>query len=79
MPGLLMMCSMSLQACLHHDAPTSHCTPPLSTAPPPCPPSTGGVRIGTPAMTSRGLKEKDFEQVADFLHEVAQVRVELGS
>eukprot|EP00879_Flechtneria_rotunda_P012138 GHRR01012677.1.p1 GENE.GHRR01012677.1~~GHRR01012677.1.p1 ORF type:complete len:468 (+),score=154.35 GHRR01012677.1:121-1524(+) len=33
----------------------------------------GGVRIGTPAMTSRGLKEKDFEQVADFLHEVCQV------
>lgn len=34
----------------------------------------GGVRIGTPAMTSRGLKEADFERVADFLHEVAQVR-----
>ncbi len=30
----------------------------------------GGVRIGTPAMTSRGLKEQDFERVADFLHEV---------
>ena len=34
----------------------------------------GGVRIGTPAMTSRGLKTEDFEKVADFLHEVAQVR-----
>ncbi len=33
----------------------------------------GGVRIGTPAMTSRGLLEADFEQVADFLHEVVQV------
>lgn len=33
----------------------------------------GGVRIGTPAMTSRGLKEADFEKVADFLHEVAEV------
>jgi hypothetical protein len=34
----------------------------------------GGVRIGTPAMTSRGLVEKDWEAVADFLHEVVQVR-----
>ncbi len=33
----------------------------------------GGVRIGTPAMTSRGLKEGDFMQIADFLHEVVQV------
>merc|ERR1711937_980524 len=30
--------------------------------------SPGGVRIGTPAMTSRGLKEADFEKVAEFLH-----------
>jgi len=29
--------------------------------------SPGGVRIGAPAMTSRGLKEKDFEQVGVFL------------
>ena len=29
----------------------------------------GGVRIGTPALTSRGLKEADFAQVAEFLHE----------
>lgn len=27
----------------------------------------GGVRIGTPALTSRGFKESDFVQVADFL------------
>ncbi|KAF6252491.1 serine hydroxymethyltransferase 2 [Scenedesmus sp. NREL 46B-D3] len=33
----------------------------------------GGVRIGTPAMTSRGLTEEDWEQVAGFLHEVLQV------
>lgn len=33
----------------------------------------GGVRVGTPAMTSRGLKEADFETVADFLHEVLQI------
>ena len=30
----------------------------------------GGVRIGAPAMTSRGLQESDFEQIADMLHEV---------
>eukprot|EP00983_Pelagomonas_calceolata_P004515 146610-Pelagomonas_calceolata.AAC.3 len=35
----------------------------------------GGVRIGTPAMTSRGLKEEDFTKIADFLHEVVQVSV----
>ncbi|KAK9159877.1 hypothetical protein Syun_006218 [Stephania yunnanensis] len=29
----------------------------------------GGVRIGAPAMTSRGLVEKDFEQIAEFLHQ----------
>ncbi len=30
----------------------------------------GGVRIGTPAMTSRGLVEADFVTVAAFLNEV---------
>ena len=30
----------------------------------------GGVRIGAPAMTSRGLQEADFERIADLLHEV---------
>jgi len=29
----------------------------------------GGVRIGTPAMTTRKLDEADFEQIAVFLHE----------
>ena len=28
-----------------------------------------GIRIGTPAVTTRGLKEKDVEQVADFIAE----------
>lgn len=27
----------------------------------------GGIRIGTPALTTRGLVEKDFEKVADFV------------
>lgn len=33
----------------------------------------GGVRIGAPAMTSRGLREADFEQVAEFLHEAMEL------
>uniref|UniRef100_A0A5F8GBH6 Serine hydroxymethyltransferase n=1 Tax=Monodelphis domestica TaxID=13616 RepID=A0A5F8GBH6_MONDO len=28
-----------------------------------------GLRLGTPALTSRGLLEKDFHQVAQFIHE----------
>jgi len=27
----------------------------------------GGVRIGTPALTTRGFRETDFARVADFL------------
>jgi len=30
--------------------------------------SPGGVRIGAPAMTSRGLKEADFVQIGEYLH-----------
>lgn len=33
----------------------------------------GGVRIGAPAMTSRGLKESDFEEIAGLLHNVLEV------
>ncbi|PNY13303.1 serine hydroxymethyltransferase 1-like protein [Trifolium pratense] len=33
----------------------------------------GGVRIGTPAMTSRGCLETDFETMADFLFRAAQI------
>lgn len=32
----------------------------------------GGVRLGSPAMTSRGLDEADFRVVAGFLDEVVQ-------
>lgn len=28
----------------------------------------GGLRLGTPALTSRNLKEKDMEQVVEFFH-----------
>lgn len=28
----------------------------------------GGIRIGTPALTTRGLKEPHFQKVGDFLH-----------
>ena len=31
-----------------------------------------GIRIGTPAVTTRGLKEKDIEQVADFIAEALE-------
>lgn len=39
--------------------------------------SPGGVRVGTPALTSRGFVEKDFEQVADFLHRAATLCQEI--
>lgn len=28
----------------------------------------GGIRLGTPALTSRGFKEQDFVEVANFIH-----------
>ena len=31
-----------------------------------------GIRIGTPAVTTRGMKVADVEQVADFIHEALQ-------
>jgi glycine hydroxymethyltransferase len=33
----------------------------------------GGVRLGTPALTTRGLIETDFDQVADFLDRGCQI------
>mmetsp|Transcript_105885 Transcript_105885/g.296402 ORF Transcript_105885/g.296402 Transcript_105885/m.296402 type:complete len:522 (+) Transcript_105885:109-1674(+) len=33
----------------------------------------GGVRLGTPALTTRGLTEADFEQVAEFLHRSCEI------
>jgi glycine hydroxymethyltransferase len=37
----------------------------------------GGVRIGTPALTTRTMVESDFEQVALFLHEALQITIRL--
>lgn len=33
----------------------------------------GGIRVGTPAMTTRGLDEADFVRVADFLHRGVEI------
>jgi glycine hydroxymethyltransferase len=32
-----------------------------------------GIRLGTPALTSRGLKDKDFVQVAEFIHRAVEI------
>lgn len=36
----------------------------------------GGVRIGAPAITSRGMNEKDMDVVADFLTRVSKLCIE---
>ncbi|KAF8406922.1 hypothetical protein HHK36_006043 [Tetracentron sinense] len=36
----------------------------------------GGIRIGTPAMTTRGFTEKEFIATADFIHEGVQIALE---
>jgi glycine hydroxymethyltransferase len=35
-----------------------------------------GLRLGTPALTSRGLNEKDMDKVAEFIHRGIQLAVE---
>jgi glycine hydroxymethyltransferase len=35
----------------------------------------GGVRLGSPALTSRGLSEDDFDRVAEFLHRGCELAV----
>merc|ERR1711871_203859 len=37
----------------------------------------GGVRIGTPAMTTRGMIENDIEQVADILYDAATIAIKI--
>jgi glycine hydroxymethyltransferase len=36
-----------------------------------------GIRIGTPAVTTRGMKENDIAQVADFIHEALSAHTDL--
>ncbi|XP_035384719.1 serine hydroxymethyltransferase, cytosolic isoform X1 [Electrophorus electricus] len=36
-----------------------------------------GLRLGSPALTSRGLVEEDFRQVAEFVHRCIQLTVEI--
>lgn len=33
-----------------------------------------GIRVGTPAVTTRGMKESDVETVADLIHEALEAR-----
>src|SRR3954454_7121054 len=35
---------------------------------------TSGIRLGTPALTTRGLKEADLKQVADFIDRAVQAK-----
>lgn len=35
---------------------------------------TGGIRVGTAAMTTRGLKEEDMMEVADLIHSALEAR-----
>jgi len=37
---------------------------------------TGGIRVGTPAMTTRGLREEDMMQVADYIHAALVARTD---
>jgi glycine/serine hydroxymethyltransferase len=38
-----------------------------------------GIRMGAPALTSRGFIEADFEQVAEFVHQGIEITKELKS
>eukprot|EP00736_Rhodelphis_marinus_P010910 Rmarinus@m.20423 len=39
--------------------------------------SPGGIRLGTPALTTRGLNEDDFRQVAEFLDRGVQIALDV--
>lgn len=37
----------------------------------------GGIRVGTPALTTRGFREADFERVADFIDRGIKIAIDL--
>merc|ERR1712113_481345 len=39
--------------------------------------SPGGVRIGSPAMTTRGCKGADFKKIAEFLDKCCQIALKI--
>ncbi|XP_061703063.1 serine hydroxymethyltransferase, cytosolic-like [Syngnathoides biaculeatus] len=39
--------------------------------------SPSGLRLGSPALTSRGLEEDDFRKVADFIHQGIELTLEV--
>ena len=39
----------------------------------------GGIRVGTPALTSRGLEEGHFDQVAEFIHRGVGIAKEINA
>eukprot|EP00908_Phaeocystis_cordata_P021387 Transcript_3738.p1 GENE.Transcript_3738~~Transcript_3738.p1 ORF type:complete len:520 (-),score=263.12 Transcript_3738:132-1628(-) len=39
----------------------------------------GGIRVGTPALTSRGLEEAHFDQVAEFIHRGVGIAKEINA
>merc|ERR1712057_50510 len=39
--------------------------------------SPGGVRIGSPAMTTRGCTKENFEQIAEFLHRCCMIALKV--
>ena len=38
----------------------------------------GGLRVGTPAMTTRGLNESDFEKVAEFIDRGVKLTIDIN-
>ena len=41
--------------------------------------SPGGIRIGTPALTSRGFREEEFIKVGNLIHKCIQLSLEIQS